>query len=114
MYAGDFLLQGATGDRIERAKRLVHQQHLWIGGQRARHADPLLLSAGKLVRITVAKLVRIEMQQRQQFIDALKDALTRPFQQLRDGGDILLHGPMGKQTDRLYGVAHASSELLGG
>lgn len=39
---------------------------------------------------------RIEMQQRQQFAHALVNALTRPFQQLRHGGDILLHGPVGK------------------
>ncbi|CAK8736622.1 hypothetical protein SODG_000335 [Sodalis praecaptivus] len=96
MDAGNFPLQGAAGHRIERAERLVHQQHLRVGGQRARHADPLLLAAGELVWIAVTKLLRIEMQQRQQFAHALVNALTRPFQQLRHGGDILLHDPVGK------------------
>ena len=43
------LLQLAARDRIERAERLVHQQHRRIGGQRARDADALTLSAGQLV-----------------------------------------------------------------
>ena len=39
---------------IERAERLVHQQELGIGGQRAGDADALLLPARKLVRIFAA------------------------------------------------------------
>ena len=36
-------------DRIERAERLVHQQHRRIGGERARDADALPLSARQLI-----------------------------------------------------------------
>lgn len=63
---------------------------------RARRTARPSAASGKLVRIAVTKLLRIEMQQRQQFAHALVNALTRPFQQLRHGGDILLHGPVGK------------------
>ena len=49
-------------DRIERAERLVHQHDRRIGGERARHADALLLPAGQLARITVAELRGLESQ----------------------------------------------------
>ena len=41
-----------------RAERLVHQHHRRIGGERARDADALLLSAGQLARIAVAIAAR--------------------------------------------------------
>ena len=34
-------------DRIERRRRLIHQQHFGIDRQRARNAQPLLLAAGE-------------------------------------------------------------------
>ena len=35
------------GDGIERARRLVHEQHLRLDRERARNAEPLLLPAGE-------------------------------------------------------------------
>ena len=35
-------------DRVDGAERLVHQQHGWVGRERARHADALALTAGEL------------------------------------------------------------------
>ena len=43
--AAELLLQLPARDRIERAERFVHQQHRRIGGERARHADALTLTA---------------------------------------------------------------------
>ena len=37
-------LQAAAHDRVDRAERLVHEQHRRIGGQRPGHADALLLA----------------------------------------------------------------------
>ncbi len=45
------VLRLGADDRVERAERLVHQQHLRLGRERAGDADALLLAAGKLVRI---------------------------------------------------------------
>ena len=45
MDAGHLQLQRATGDRVEGAKRFIHQQHLRVSGQCPRHTDPLLLPA---------------------------------------------------------------------
>ena len=59
-----FLLQRLAGNRVERTEWFVHEQHFRIGRQRTRHADALLLSAGKLVRIAPTKLRRIKAEQR--------------------------------------------------
>ena len=58
------LLQAEAHDRIDRAERLVHQQHRRIGGQRAGHADPLLLAARQLARIARRDSSRLEADQR--------------------------------------------------
>ena len=42
------LLQPGAGDRVERAERLVHQQHRRVGGERAGEPDALALAAREL------------------------------------------------------------------
>ena len=44
----ELVLQLLAHDRVDRAERLVHQHHRRVGGQRAGHADALLLAAGEL------------------------------------------------------------------
>ena len=52
----DAVLQMGAGQRVERAERLVHQQHLGLHGERAGDADALLHAAGDLVRALVLGL----------------------------------------------------------
>jgi hypothetical protein len=47
------ILQVGAGQRIERAERLVHQQHLGLHGQGAGDADALLHAAGDFARALV-------------------------------------------------------------
>src|SRR5438067_3086337 len=54
--AHHFLLHRLARLRIERAKRLVHEQHLRIEREHARERDALLHAAGELGRIVVAKI----------------------------------------------------------
>ena len=42
------LLEARARDRVERAERLVHQQHRRVGRERAREADALALPAREL------------------------------------------------------------------
>ena len=51
--AGQLLLQGHAGLRIDAGEGLVHQQHVGLVGQRAHHADALLHAAGELVGIAL-------------------------------------------------------------
>lgn len=69
MNADHLLLQGFARHRIERAEGLIHQQHFRVGRQRARHADALLLPAGKLMRVAFAQ-AGLQPQQGHQFIDS--------------------------------------------
>ena len=55
---------------VERGDRLVEHEELRIRRQRARHADALALSAGKLVRITLA-ILRLQSDLLQQLRDPL-------------------------------------------
>ena len=50
------VLQPLAGDRVDRAERLVHQDHRRVGGEPAGDADALLLAAGELARVAVAVL----------------------------------------------------------
>jgi len=40
-----FSLQALPVDRIQRGKRLIHQQNVWIGSQGTCQPDALLLTA---------------------------------------------------------------------
>ena len=51
--AHQLVLQRGARERVERAERLVEQQHLGLDRERARDADALLHAAGDLVRIPV-------------------------------------------------------------
>ena len=49
----ELVLDHLAVDRVDGAERLVHQQHRRIGGERAHHADALLLAARQLLRIAL-------------------------------------------------------------
>ncbi len=60
MQPQELLLQAVAGDRVDGTERLVHEQDRWVGGQRPRHAHPLPLPAGQLVRISLGEPLRLE------------------------------------------------------
>ena len=99
--AQELVLEASTRDRIERAERLVHQHHRWIGGERACNADALLLTARELARIAVAIARRIHVDAREQFVDAPIDACAVPSEQARNGGDVVGDRHVRKQADLL-------------
>ena len=48
---------------VERAERLVEQQHARLDGERARQRNALALAAGELVRIAIAEPVELDQLQ---------------------------------------------------
>ena len=60
----ELILQLAANERIERRKRLVHQQNVRIGGERPRQPDSLLHAARKFVRIGMLPTRQIDRRQR--------------------------------------------------
>ena len=61
---------------VERAERLVEQQHLGLDGQRAGQRDALALAAGELGREAVGQPV--ELHQPQQLVHLLRGSAPRP------------------------------------
>ena len=57
-------LQVGARNRIERAKRLVHEQDWRVRGKRPRYPHALLLAAGKLGRAAFGELLRRQANQR--------------------------------------------------
>ena len=94
-------------------ERLVHQQTVGIGGERAGDADALLLAARELVRVFAAIGPRVEAKQLQQLGDPVAHPRPRPVEQPRHGGDVVLDRPMREQADRLDRIADAAAQRLG-
>ena len=78
---------------VERAERLVEQEHARLDGERAGEGDALLLSAGELRGIARSEVA--EPHDVEQFVDARRDlALRRPRAPRPHGqaiGDIVEH-----------------------
>ncbi len=54
------VLQPRSGVRVQRAERLVHQQHRGVIGQRAGQRDALLHAAGQLLGIEILKALEAD------------------------------------------------------
>ena len=63
------LAQLGSDARVESAERLVEEQHLRLGRERAREAHALTLATRELRRIPVAEV--LELDEVQQLVDAL-------------------------------------------
>ncbi len=76
----DQLLDRRGGDRVERRARLVEQQHLGLGGERPRDAQPLLLAAGEPHRRALEILADLVVQARaaQRLVDGLLQGRCAP------------------------------------
>ena len=69
-----------VADRVNAGGRFVQKQNIRLGGQRAGHQDPLLLSAGKLGKKLPAELVGPGLPQAlmRPILFFAADAETRP------------------------------------
>ena len=75
---------------IERAERLVEQEHLRLGRERAREPHPLALPAGELRGIAVAEA--LELHEVEQLVHAFADLGLRPFSHLQAERDVVANG----------------------
>ena len=71
---------------VERAERLVEQQHLRLLGERAGERDALALAAGELVRLALGE--RRQLDQLQHLLDARVDLGLRHAVLLEAEGDV--------------------------
>ena len=78
LEAQELVLQPGAGHGVDRAERLVHQQHRRVGGERAGDADALALPAGELRRVAVAVRAGFEADELEQLVDAGVDPVAAP------------------------------------
>ena len=80
---------------VERAERLVHQQHARLVCERTRERDALLLAAGELGRIALGE--RMHAGEREHLGHARVDALVTGLPLLQSERDVLAHRHVGKE-----------------
>ncbi len=95
-------------ERIERRQRLVKQQDLRLGDQRAGERDALLLAAGELRRQPARILAH--RHQLEQLAGALVPRRLVDAAHLQGEGDVVDHGQMRKQR---VGLEHHRRAALG-
>lgn len=106
------VLQPDSGDRVDGAEGLVHEEHRRIGGEGPRDAHPLLLAAGHVLREPCAELRRIQADEIEQVLGALGDAALVPAEQTRDRADVALDRPVREQSAGLDDVADRLPQLV--
>ena len=113
LEAQELVLEPLADDRVDRAERLVHEQHRRVRGERPRHADALALAARQLRRVAVARSVAgLEPDEREQLLGAR--ARWRAVGQPRRRGTVATFSPIvwcGNRPDLLDHVPDAAPEL---
>jgi hypothetical protein len=105
----EFPLKFRSRDRVQSAKRLVHQKNWRISGQRARNTYALALSTGEFARAPVSEFAWLQPNQLQQLFHTRVDALSRPVFQSWDQAHIFRDRKMGKQSGFLNHVTDCAS-----
>jgi hypothetical protein len=112
LEAEQLVLELGPDDGVDRAERLVHQQHRRIGGERTCDTDALLLAAGELVRVALGG-VRRKPDRLQQLGRAGPGALASVAQQQRDRGDVVEDRAVRKEPGLLDDVSDTPAEFGG-
>src|SRR5713226_8644208 len=109
----ELALKLSTGDGIERAEGLVHQQNGRIGGEGAGHADALPLAAREFAGAAAGEFARIEADKLEHFVNAGGDAGGIPFFQSGNEGDVFRNGKMREKARLLNNVSDATAKADG-
>jgi len=106
----EHVLHFGTGEGIECAEGLVHEQDCGVGGKCAGKADTLALAAGELMRIAVEEVGRVEADGGEKFLTALGALPARDALGFKDDTDVALDGEVGKEAGLLNHISHGSAE----
>ena len=102
----ELALELRPDDRIERAERLVEEEHGRIEHERPHEPDALALPAAELARIE-AQAVVVEPHHRSQLGRALASPRRRPAVRFGGKRHVLIGGEMRVEPAVLHDVAHA-------
>ncbi len=113
LHLQELILDNLAVNRVDRAERLIHQQHRRIRRQRANNADTLLLPAGHLFRVAVEEAFRIQRHHRHQLGRAFLAARFIPAQHPGHHGDVLFNRHIREQANLLNDVADIAAQRDG-
>ena len=82
--------------QVERAKRLIEQQHARLVDERAGDGDALLLAAGKLGHVAVGVVLKAHKAQHTH--DLLLDNVLRLFLERQAEGDVVVNVHVGEES----------------
>ena len=91
LEAQELVLEPVADDRVDRPERFVHEHDRRVDREGPRHADPLALAAGQLVRVPIAVLGRVEPDQREELVGPLR---WRSFVQPSRRGTVATFSPI--------------------
>jgi hypothetical protein len=111
LEADQLVLEVVSGDGVDGAERLVHQQHRRVGGQGARHPDPLLLAAGELARVAAVELGRLQAHQVEHLLHPVPHPRLGPAEHPGHQRDVLRDGHVREEAGRLDGIADLAAQL---
>ena len=94
--------------QVERAERLVEEQHLWVVDERSRQRHALLLTTGELRRL--APLVSRQLDQLEQLRDLVADLAVRDPPPPQPEGDILVDRQVREERVALEDGVHVPPE----
>ena len=109
LQAQQLVLQVDAHDGVDRGERLVHQQHRGVAGQRAGHADALLLPAGELRGVALRER-RVEADALEHLGGPRPRLTPRQALQHGHGGDVVDHAAVREEPGVLDDVADAAAQ----
>jgi hypothetical protein len=89
---------------VERAQRLVEEEHARLAHQRSRESDPLLLAAGDLPRLALAEAAQSD--EVEHLLHPRSDHLPRLALAAQAEGDVLEQGQVGEERVALEDRVH--------
>ena len=114
MREGDeFALKFGASDRIERAKRLVHQENGRIDREGAGNTDALTLAAGKFARVTSGIFAWIETDEMEEMVDAGGNASGIPVFETGNESNIFCDSEMRKEAGLLNDITDMAAQADG-
>lgn len=107
----EFVLQALADDRVDGRERLVHQQHRRVRGERPRHADALLLSAGQLVGVALGE-GGVEPDPLHQLPGPRPRLVLPPAEHAGHGGDVVDDRAVLEESGVLDDVTHGPAQRV--
>ena len=109
----EFVLKAVSRNRINRAKRLIHKQHIRIGSQRSGYPHALSLTTRQLFRVSITIDSRVHRHEVQHFINAFIDAGFIPAQQFGHRRDVFGNRSVREQANLLNHITNFASQHTG-